>query len=166
MRLPLFLLTVASSAACLLAGGAAHAQEAPQWWGVASIGSYHFEDADEYLGPGESFNQSNLGAGLEVQWRRRHGVAAGFFRNSVDEDSRYVLYQYTPLALGRFVRVGGTLGAVDGYPGYNDGDFAPAGGFLLKAEGQRLGANLVLLPRIPDSTPWTLGLQVKLRFGP
>jgi hypothetical protein len=83
----------------------------------------------------------------------------------VDEDSAYALYQYTPLSLGRFVRVGGMLGLVTGYPGYNDGNAAPAGGFVLKAEGRRLGANLVLLPRIPDSTPWTLGLQVKVRFG-
>lgn len=153
------------SASCLVASFAARAEQAPQWWGVASIGSYHFESADEYLGPGQSFNESNLGAGLEVQWRKRHGVAAGVFRNSVDETSRYVLYQYTPLDLGRFVRVGGALGVVDGYPGYSDGDFAPGGGFLLKAEGERLGANLILLPRIPDSTPWTLGLQVKVRFG-
>jgi hypothetical protein len=152
-------------AACLLASGTAYAQQSPQWWGVGSVGSYHFEDADEYLGPGESFNESNLGAGIEVQWQPRHGVAAGFFHNSVDEDSRYLLYQYTPLSLGRFVRVGGMLGVVDGYPGYNNGDFAPGGGFLLKAEGQRVGANVILLPRIPDSTPWTLGLQVKLRFG-
>lgn len=152
-------------AAGLLASGASRAQQSPQWWGVASVGSHHFEDADEYLGPGESFNESNLGAGVEVQWQPRHGVAAGFFRNSVDEDSRYVLYQYTPLPLGRFVRVGGMLGVVDGYPGYNDGNFALGGGFVLKAEGQRVGANLVLLPRIPRSTPWTLGLQVKLRLG-
>lgn len=152
-------------AACLLASATAHAQQSPQWWGVASVGSYHFEDADEYLGPGESFNESNLGAGIEVQCQPRHGVAAGFFHNSVHEDSRYVLYQYTPLSLGRFVRVGGMLGVVDGYPGYNNGDFAPGGGLLLKAEGQRVGANVILLPRIPDSTPWTLGLQVKLRFG-
>lgn len=154
--------------ACLLgfalAAPVAQAQEAAEWWGVASIGSHHFEDAGEYLGEGESFNESNPGLGVEVQWKQRHGFAAGYFRNSVDEDSLYALYQYTPLELGRFVRVGGMLGLVSGYPGYNDGNAAPGGGFVLKAEGARFGANLVLLPRIPDSTPWTLGLQAKIRF--
>lgn len=150
--------------ASLLASSAAQARQAPEWWAVANVGSHHFEDADEYLGPGESFNETNLGIGLEVQWQPRHGVAAGYFRNSVDEDSLYALYQYTPVALGRHVRVGGMIGIVDGYPGYNDGNFAPGGGLVLKAETRRLGGNLILLPRIPDSTPWTLGLQVKLRF--
>ena len=149
----------------LLAAGNAGAQDAPEWWGVASIGSHHFESADEYLGEGEEFNEFNPGAGIEVQWRQRHALAFGAFRNSVDEDSRYALYHYTPLQLGRFVRVGGMLGLVDGYPGYNDGNAGVGGGFVLKAEGGRFGANLVLLPRIPDSTPLTLGLQLKVRFG-
>lgn len=153
-------------AGALFPSGILHAQTAPEWWGVANVGSRHFEDADEYLGEGEDFNEFNPGLGIEVQWRPKHAVAAGYFRNSVDDDSLYALYQYTPLSLGRFVRVGGMLGLVTGYPGYNDGNAAPAGGFVLKAEGRRLGANLVLLPRIPDSTPWTLGLQVKVRFGP
>lgn len=152
----------------LLAPALAAAQQhpAPEWWGVANIGSHHFESADDYLGDGEDFNEFNPGIGIEVQWRPRHAFAAGYYRNSVDDDSLYALYQYTPLSLGRFVRVGGMLGVVTGYPGYNDGGIAPGGGLVLKAEGQRVGANLVLLPRIPDSTPWVLGLQLKYRFRP
>lgn len=153
-------------AAILLLGcGTARAIDAPQWWGVASVASHHFESADKYLGPGRDFNESNFGLGIEAQWQPRHGAAAGCYRNSVDRNSCYALYQYTPLSMGRFVRVGAMVGLVNGYPDYNNGDFAPGGGFVLKAEGRRLGANLILLPRIPDSTPWVLGLQVKLRFG-
>lgn len=59
-------------------------------------------------------------------------MAAGYFLNSVDEDSLYALYQYTPLQLGRFVRVGGM---VTGYTGFNDGGIAPGGGFIAKIEG-------------------------------
>lgn len=149
---------------CLLAATPVRAQEAPQWWGVASVGSHHFERADRYLGEGEHFREFNPGAGLEVRFRPSHAIAAGYFRNSVDHDSLYALYQYTPLQLGRFVHVGGMLGLVTGYPGYNDGGVAPGGGFVLKAEGDRIGGNLILLPRIPNSTPWTLGLQLKYRF--
>lgn len=152
--------------AWLLATGPAAAQDGAQWWGVANVGSYHFEDAEEYLGPGRSFNERNLGIGVEVQWQPRHALAAGYFRNSVDEDSFYALYHYTPIALGRHVRAGGMIGLVDGYPGYNDGKAAPGGGLVVKAEGARVGANLVVLPRIPGSTPWTLGLQLKLKLGP
>jgi hypothetical protein len=153
--------------ACSLACGHAAAQAAPpQWWGNLNLGSYHFVDEGEFLAPGESFREFNPGVGAELQWRPRHALAAGYFRNSVDEDSLYALYHYTPLQLGRFVRVGGMLGVVTGYPGYNDGGLAPAGGLIAKVEGDRIGINLVYLPEINNAVPHTLGLQFKLRFGP
>ncbi len=135
----------------------AQERESAQWWGVANVGSRHFNTE-------EDFNESNPGIGLEWQWQPRHGVAVGYFRNSVDRDSFYALYQFTPLALGRHVRVGGMIGAVTGYPGYNDGGLAPGGGLVLKAEWERFGANLVYLPQVSGVTPNTLGLQIKYRF--
>ena len=150
----------------LFASGAVQAQIAPQWWGNLNLGSTHFGGEEEFLPPGESFNEFNPGLGVEVQWQPRHAVAAGYFLNSVDEDSLYALYHYTPLQLGRFVRVGGMLGVVTGYPGYNDGGLAPGGGFIAKIEGRRVGVNLIFLPEITDVTPNTLGLQFKVRFGP
>lgn len=152
----------------LLAAGTARAQEArsgPEWWGNLNLVSYHFGDEDEFLAPGESFNQENWGGGVELQWKPRHAVSAGYYRNSVDEDSLYALYHYTPLQFGRFVRVGGMVGAVTGYPGYNDGGVAPAGGLVAKIEGDRVGVNVIYLPKISDITPNTVALQFKLRFG-
>jgi hypothetical protein len=155
--------------ALLAAAGAAQAQQAaragPQWWGNVNLVSYHLGGEDEFLAPGESFNQENWGGGLEVQWKPRHAVSAGYYRNSVDEDSLYALYHYTPLELGRLVRVGGMVGVVTGYPGYNDGGLAPAGGLVAKVEGDRVGVNVIYLPRIADVTPHTVALQFKLRFG-
>lgn len=152
----------------LVAAGTARAQNArtaPEWWGNVNLVSYHLGDEDEFLAPGERFNQENWGAGLEVQWKPRHAASAGYYRNSVDEDSFYALYHYTPLQLGRYVRVGGMAGVVTGYPGYNDGGIAPAGGLVAKVEGDRVGVNLIYLPKISDITPNTLALQFKLRFG-
>lgn len=148
--------------------GAASAQDVrprPQVWGNVNLVSYHLGDEEEFLPPGEDFNQENYGGGIEVQWKPRHAVAAGYYRNSVDEDSFYALYHYTPLELGRFVRVGGMIGAVTGYPGYNDGGIAPAGGFIAKIENNRVGVNVIYLPKIADITPNTLALQFKVRFG-
>lgn len=155
MRLSTSCLLLLATLGCPLA--AAQERDPAQWWGVANVASHHFN-------AGEDFNEFNPGVGIEVQWQPRHGVAAGYFRNSVDHDSFYALYQYTPLALGRHVRVGAMIGAVTGYPGYNDGGIAPGGGLVLKAEIERFGANLVYLPKLSGVTPNTLGLQVKYRF--
>lgn len=149
--------------------GLAQAQGGPsprEWWGNINIGSRHFGSEDEFLGPGESFNEFNPGIGVEVQWQPRHALTAGYFRNSVDENSLYALYHYTPLQLGRYLRVGGLVGAVTGYPGYNGGGIAPAGGLVAKIEGKRIGVNLIFLPEINDVTPNTLGLQFKWRIAP
>ena len=150
----------------LVGAGTAYAQEraAAEWWGNLNVGSHHFGDEDDYLADGESFNEFNPGVGVEVQWQPMHAVSVGYFRNSVDEDSVYALYHFTPLALGDYVRVGGMVGVVSGYPGYHDGDAAPAGGLVAKIERGRWGANLILLPPLEDVTPATLGLQLKYRF--
>jgi len=144
-----------------------HAQSraAPQWWGNLNLASQHFGGEDEFLGADGDFNEFNPGLGVEVQWQPRHAVAAGYFRNSLDADSFYALYHYTPLQFGRFVRVGAMAGVVTGYEGYNDGGLAPAGGVVAKIEGERIGVNLIYLPYIERITPHTLGLQFKLRFG-
>lgn len=156
------LMTMAS--ACSAAS--AQARPEPQWWGNLNVASRHFSGEHDFLNPGESFNEFNPGIGVEVQWQPRHAVAVGYYLNSVDEDSLYALYHYTPLQVGRVVRVGGMIGVLTGYPGYNDGGIAPGGGFIAKVEGQRWGANLIYLPEINDVTPNTLGLQIKRRFGP
>jgi hypothetical protein len=136
----------------------------PEWWVDVNVASYHFGSADAYLGPGEHFNQSNYGAGVEVEWQPRHGASMGYYRNSVYEDSWYALYHYTPIPLGRHVRLGAMVGLVNGYPGYNDGHAAPAGALVAKIEYRRVGANLIYLPHVPGSTPNTLGLQLKFRL--
>lgn len=157
-----------AGACCALTLAAAalpvHAAEPAQWWGNLNLASQHFGSERKFLSEGESFNEFNPGIGIEVQWQPRHAVAVGYFLNSVDEDSLYALYQYTPLVFGRHVRVGGMVGVVTGYPGYNDGGLAPGAGLIAKIEGARFGANLIYLPEISDITPHTLGLQLKYRF--
>ncbi|TBR11528.1 MAG: hypothetical protein EPO46_06250 [Lysobacter sp.] len=157
--------TVQAQEASMAAGSSTASRPAPEWWVDVNLASYHLGNTSDFLAPGQRFNQENYGAGVEVQWQPRHAVSAGYYRNSVDRDSYYALYHYTPLRFGRYVRVGGMAGLVTGYPGYNDGGLAPAGGLVAKIEGRRAGVNLIYLPKIAGVTPHTLGLQFKLRLG-
>ena len=52
-----------ASVVLLSIAGLASAQEVrtgPQWWGNVNPASYHLGDEDEFLAPGEDFNQETL----------------------------------------------------------------------------------------------------------
>lgn len=164
-HLAMLALLLATPACALAQDAMSTGRSGPEWWVDVNVASHHFERADEFLGPGEHFNQNNYGAGVEVQWQPRHAVSVGYYRNSVYEDSGYALYHYTPVQLGRHVRLGAMVGLVSGYPGYNDGKPGPAAALVAKVEYRRVGMNLIYLPRVPGSTPDTLGLQLKFRVG-
>lgn len=112
LRSVFVLLAMASASSA----ASAQARPDPQWWGNLNVGSKHFGGDRDFLAPGESFNEFNPGLGVEVQWQPRHAVAVGYFLNSLDEDSLYALYHYTPLQLGRFVRVGAMVGVAPAIP--------------------------------------------------
>jgi hypothetical protein len=42
----------------------------PEWWADVNLASHHFGDTDDYLAPGEHFNQANYGLGVELQRTR------------------------------------------------------------------------------------------------
>jgi hypothetical protein len=128
------------------------------------IGSYH-------LKPQRSFDDFNPGIGFECGLSDTWEGAAGYFRNSLDRPSFYAGAFYWPaVARWRALRVGLIGGIISGYNygGIGLGAsnrtgpiFAPA---AMLAVG-RFGANAFLIPPIPaDQLPFTLGLQLKMRF--
>jgi hypothetical protein len=78
-----------------------------QTYAVATITSWHF-DRDK------SYNEKNLGLGLEHRLSDDWSVSAGFFRNSFDRHTNYVFAGYTPLEVMGW-RTGVVMGAVTGY---------------------------------------------------
>ena len=127
------------------------------WWLDVNVASKHIH-------PKRDFNEHNEGLGLTYGLSDTQAIAGGFFRNSDREQSRYLLYQYTPWAW-HALHGGAVVGLIDGYPRMHSGGVFPMAALLLKVEGERLGANLLLTPPYPaNDTPATLALQLKVRF--
>ena len=123
-------------------------------WGAVNLTSYHFSE--------QQFNQNNIGAGVEYHFDSDLLVLGGKYKNSVGGKSTYALAGWTPLHYGAF-HAGLAVGAVNGYPALNNGKLAPVAVGLIRAEGERFGANLIVIPAAKGS-PLTIGLQLKMKF--
>lgn len=63
---------------------------------------------------GRDWNERNTGAGLRWEFTPQAAAQVGFYANSMDRQSAYVLGDFTPWQIGP-VRVGGFAGVVTGY---------------------------------------------------
>lgn len=129
--------------------------QAGELWSVATVMSKH-------LGTETKFNEWNPGLGFEYHVNESVVIAAGRYKNSMDRKSSYLIGGWTPLHLG-LVKAGVAVGAVNGYPMLNDGKMAPVAMGLVRVEGEKLGANVLVMPAFKGS-PLTVGLQLKWRF--
>lgn len=117
--------------------------------------SYHF---DKNMG----FNDNNLGFGGEYRYSTRNAIVAGAFHNSDWKTSRYVAWNWQPLALGP-VRLGAVVGTIDGYPKAFNGGWFPAVLPVASFEYHRIGANLLYTPGYKDRVYSSLSLQIKVK---
>lgn len=139
-------------------GTAGAVEPSPQIWVNLGFLSYH---ADR----GENNREDNLGFGLEVALAPDHGFFVGNFINSGGARSHYGMYQWRPLHSRLWdlnVSAGLIAGAVDGYTNYHDGGWSFGALPMLFFEGERFGANFVIVPATnPDHR--LVAIQFKLR---
>lgn len=129
---------------------------AQNWWGSVNLTSLHGHTK-------KPMNQRNFGLGIEYHRSDELIFLAGAYHNSHRRTSVYALAGWTPLRWGH-ARFGFTGGLVNGYPNHNDGKVIPVATGLVRIEGERWGANIILIPPALKNTPLTLGFQVKYRF--
>jgi len=140
-----------------MVAAAGDAEPSFQIWLNPGFLSYHSDRSQDY-------REGNIGFGAEAVFAPDHGFFAGTFLNSDDVRSRYGMYQWRPLHWQlKTVSVSGGLvaGLMDGYPRNDRGWFFGALPVFF-FEGERLGANFVIVPR-SDSDHWLVALQLKLR---
>lgn len=128
-------------------------------WLVISTASWHPDRAYER---DRNLNSVNPGLGIERAISENLRLAGGAYVNSYRRTSVYAAAAWLPLrVLG--ARSGITGGAVSGYP-YYEGGVGPFAAALVAFEGARVGANLVLLPRVGDKSHGAVALQLKVRL--
>jgi hypothetical protein len=136
----------------LMAPAGAHSGEL--WFNVGSL-AYHFRNAPGY-------NNVNYGFGVEYQFNKKHLVIVGTFRNSINNQSEYIIYAWTPLQLFNRTRAGIAAAVANGYephPGQPQAGAAPTVIF----ETRHVGLNFIALPKIKHE-PGLIAMQIKFRF--
>lgn len=120
-----------------------------QTYGVATLKSYHFDRSKNY-------NEHNLGFGLEHSFRPDFALSAGYWQNSRDRHTNYVLAGITPWQVFGW-RLGAAIGGATGYDCGNA--VCPVGALLATRDWGRFGVNVAGLPTVG------VALQAKWRFS-
>jgi len=136
------------------------AESSPQVWLNPGFLSYHADRRAD-------FREDNIGYGAEALFAPDHGFFAGNFINSVRSRSTYAMYQWRPLhwrPYGVDMSAGAIAGVINGYPNHRDGGWNLGVLPMLYFEGERFGANFVIVPsRNPDKRLVAIQLKFRVR---
>jgi hypothetical protein len=158
-------LSAAIAGALLLTSNLASAQEKlisivepearSQIWINPGFVSHHFDQ-------NKNLNNGNWGAGAEYRFNTVASATIGRFYNSNREYSNYAGLYYQPIAIGP-IKLGAVLGGFNGYPQTNHGGWFAAVVPALTWEGDRVGANVFLIPTMGDRVNGAISVQLKLK---
>lgn len=103
----------------------------------------------------KGYNEKNYGIGYERGLDKDWSLLGGAYRNSLDKNTLYAGFAYTPWSFGG-VKLGGVgvlaTGYSERYP------VIPQVAFLAKVEGEKYGLNVYWLPTV------MVGVQFKMKF--
>ena len=126
-------------------------------WIVASVASHHFDDARP-----RDYEQRNWGLGFEHELTRTVRATAGFYRNSIRNESLYVGAVWAPISFG-VARLGLAAELVSGYETAKSREPVKALFPVLAFEWRTFGLNIPFVPPT-DSNVGAVALQVKVRW--
>ena len=125
-------------------------------WINAGFYSYHFDQSQD-------LNNNNLGLGVEYRYATASALTAGRYYNSDRQNSLYLAAMWEPFSLGP-VRAGGFIGAVNGYPRANNGEWFPLILPSASIEYKNIGFNLTITPTYKNIIYGSLSLQIKFKI--
>lgn len=159
-RIFMLIMCMLFAPACLAADDASTGTGTGQYehariWINAGMLSRHFDQSKGY-------RDHNYGFGAEVAVSPVNSFAAGFFKNSDNLHSNYVVWMWQPWSVGP-VKFGLVAGAFDGYQRVNHGRFFPAVFPLASIEYRSVGFNVTIVPNYGDRLHGAVVGQLKLR---
>jgi len=110
----------------------------------------------------KNLNNGNWGAGAEYRFNTVASATIGRFYNSNREFSNYAGLYYQPIAIGS-IKLGAVLGGFNGYPQTNSSGWFAAALPALTWEGDRVGANVFLIPTMGDRVNGAISVQLKFK---
>jgi hypothetical protein len=150
----------AGIALCSAVAAAADTEVSPQIWLNPGFLSAHADRSQDY-------RETNIGFGVELSLAPDHGFFAGNYINSNGTRSRYGMYQWRPLHWQiEHLRLSAGLiaGAIDGYQNYHGGGWFFGALPMLFLEGDRLGANFLIVPAsAPEHRVAAIQLKIRVR---
>ena len=114
--------------------------------------SYHFNRSAGY-------REDNWGFGAQLDYPHNIALLGGTFINSDRQRSHDFGVLWEPYELGP-VKLGGVIGAFDGYPYMEHGGWFPAVLPMASVAYQRIGANLTVVPNYKNRLHGAVVLQL------
>lgn len=124
-------------------------------WINPGLLSHHFKNSQE-------FNSFNYGAGIEYKFSNVSSIAAGVYKNSYYQQSKYIGVHWQPIALGP-VNMGIFAGGFNGYANTNNGGWFPGVIPAFTMEGKLFGVNLLVIPTLPNRVAGSIAAQLKIK---
>ncbi len=126
-----------------------------EFWLNPGFFTYHFQSTNR-------FNNVNWGVGGEYRFSTTSSMVAGEFHNSDWGTSDYFGWYWRPLQIGS-VSLGAEIGAIDGYPKMQSGNWFPVAVPVASFENKFMGANFVFVPSYKDQLHGGLSIQFKVK---
>lgn len=121
--------------------------ESPLWQARSGEVWLNVGGFSRHFARNKGYNENNLGLGAEYRTSPEVSYMAGAYDNSMRKTTTYAAVNWQPWSVGP-IKLGATLGVMDGYPSMAKGGTFFAALPMATWEGKRFGINVGVIPSV------------------
>lgn len=121
--------------------------DSPQWQDRSGEVWLNVGGFSRHFARNKGYNENNLGLGAEYRTSPEVSYMAGAYDNSMRKTTTYAAVNWQPWSVGP-IKLGATLGVMDGYPSMARGGTFFAALPMATWEGERFGINVGIIPSV------------------